>query len=194
MRRFLRSSASLPILVTVFVLGSAALAALIHGYITREKMVVLNNPRIEIRKSERILNVYDGEQMVRTYGIGLGSQPAGGKEREGDGKTPEGEFHVFVRNPSSKFHLSLGISYPAPEDGKRGFDKGMISRSELEEILKAAEDRSMPPQKTALGGEIYIHGNGSGIDWTQGCIALDDNEMEELFEMIPVGTQVLIVP
>jgi murein L,D-transpeptidase YafK len=190
----LRSKQALPVLAALFIFLSAAIVAILLGSGSRTSMAELKDPRIEIRKAERSLKVFDGPVQVRFYRIGLGDQPVGDKETESDGRTPEGDFYVFVKNPESKFHLSLGISYPSPEDAERGLKAGIISRSEHDEILAAFEARSKPPQKTALGGEIYIHGNGAGSDWTRGCIALSDIEMEELFEMIPAGTPVSILP
>ena len=131
--------------------------------------------------------------LVRSFRMVLGFSPELDKELEGDGRTPEGEFYVFTKNPKSRFHLSLGLSYPAPDDAERGLPAGMISQEEHAAILKAANEKGMPPQKTALGGEIYIHGGGTANDWTDGCIALDNDEMTELFEAVPVGTKVKIV-
>ena len=149
---------------------------------------------IIIKKSARVLELYDGEELKRSYSIALGFAPSGDKEIEGDGKTPEGEFYVFTKNPQSKFHLSLGISYPSIEDASRGIDGGLINDAERHEIETAIGEKKMPPQKTALGGEIYIHGGGVESDWTDGCVALKNEEMEELFRAIPVGTTVRIIP
>lgn len=154
----------------------------------------LQAPRIVVRKKARSLEVYDGEKLVKTYTVVLGFAPEGDKEREGDGRTPEGEFYIFTRNPESRFHLSLGVSYPSKDDAARGLASGQITRSEHDDISRAIDDGKMPPQKTALGGEIYIHGGGTERDWTWGCIAMKNEEIEELFAAIPVGTHVSIVP
>ena len=185
------------IILFVFALTAAVLAAgagsLSSLRIDKMKLTGLKDPSIVIRKSARTLEVYDGERLVKTIPMVLGSAPDLDKETEGDGRTPEGEFYVFTKNPKSRFHLSLGISYPAPEDAERGFAGGMISKEERELILSAAEHRKMPLQKTRLGGEIYIHGGGTANDWTDGCVALENAEMTELFEAIPVGARVTIV-
>ena len=131
---------------------------------------------------------------MRTYSIGLGFNPIDDKIKEGDGATPQGTFYVFTRNDQSKYYLSLGVSYPNVEDAERGLRDGLISRSQYEEILKANRERITPPQNTPLGGLIYIHGNGSQSDWTLGCVALDDPNMKELFDAVPVGTEVVIEP
>jgi murein L,D-transpeptidase YafK len=151
----------------------------------------LTDPRIVIRKAERKLEVFDGEKFVKAYKMVLGFKPAGNKD---DGKTPEGKFYVFTKNTESKFHLSLGISYPGLEDAKRGLDAKLISQEEYDEIVSALNEKRMPLQKTKLGGEIYIHGGGTGSDWTDGCVALADEEITELFNAIPIGAEVEIKP
>lgn len=160
---------------------------------TQTQISDLRSPNIVVNKSKRTLQLFDGDKLVKTYKMVLGFAPRGGKEVEGDGRTPEGEFYVFTKNAESRFHVSLGISYPAPEDGKRGLAKKLISHEEADAIAKAIGEKGMPPQKTALGGEIYIHGGGTENDWTEGCIALKDAEIKELFDAVPVGTRVVIV-
>jgi murein L,D-transpeptidase YafK len=154
----------------------------------------LENPKIVIYKSEHKLELFDGETRVRSYRIGLGFSPVGDKEREGDGKTPEGEFYICMKNPDSSFHLSLGISYPNIEDAERGLRDELINQSQHDQIVNAINNHGKPPWNTALGGEIFIHGSGSGSDWTLGCIALDNDHIEELYEVIPVGTPITINP
>jgi len=153
----------------------------------------MKEPGIVIRKSARVLEVYDGPRLVRSFTMVLGFSPELDKEIEGDGRTPEGDFYVFAKNLKSRFYLSLGLSYPGPDDAERGYAAGLIASEEHAAIVRAADEKGMPPQKTALGGEIYIHGGGTANDWTDGCIALNDDEMTELFEAVPVGTKVKIV-
>lgn len=154
----------------------------------------MQNPRIVIKKADRKLQVFDGDKLVKTYRIGLGFTPNGDKEKEGDGKTPEGEFYIFTKNDQSKFYLSLGVSYPSIDDAERGLKEKLISESERDQIVEAIKNKTMPLQNTKLGGEIYIHGSGSKTDWTWGCAALEDAEMKELFDAIPIGTSVKIEP
>ncbi len=156
-------------------------------------LTTLAEPSIVIRKSARKLEIFDGKKLVKTYTMVLGFSTKGDKEIEGDGRTPEGEFYVFTKNAESRFHLSLGLSYPSKDDAKRGLAAGLISKEEYAEILKAIDEGGMPPQKTKLGGEIYIHGGGTDSDWTDGCVALKNEEMGEIFAMIPVGTKVKIL-
>lgn len=153
----------------------------------------ITNPHITVRKSARELEVRDGDELIRSFKVALGSSPSGDKSIEGDGRTPVGTFYIFTRNPASKYHLSLGLSYPNTEDAERGLASGLISQAEYEAVVQAIGEKRMPPQKTRLGGEIYIHGGGTNGDWTEGCIALDNEDIAELFEMIPVGALVEIL-
>lgn len=135
--------------------------------------------RIEINKSARTLQVYQNGVVVRTWPIGLGSNPVGDKHREGDGRTPEGHFKIDRRNANSLFHLSLGIDYPHPEHRARAAILGV-----------------------SPGGDIFIHGQPNALpagqviagDWTDGCIALTDHQIAELFAVTPHGTPVTILP
>ena len=154
----------------------------------------LTDPHIVVVKSQRELQLYSAEKLVKTYKIGLGLNPVPDKLREGDRATPEGEFYIFTKNPKSAFHLSLGISYPNIEDADRGLESGLITRAQRDAIVRAIKKKQGPPQYTALGGLIYIHGNGASSDWTWGCVALENEDVEELYQTIPVGTPVTIKP
>ena len=154
----------------------------------------MENPRVVINKGARTLEVFDGSDLVKTYKIALGSEPKGDKEKEGDGKTPEGEYSIFIKNPKSSYYLSLGISYPNVDDADRGLKSREITKEVYDQIVKASEKGEAPPQKTPLGGEIYIHGNGNLVDWTAGCIAMTNVDIKELFTALPIGTKVVINP
>ena len=154
----------------------------------------LADPQIVVLKSQRRLELYSAAKLVRTYKIGLGLNPVPDKQREGDRATPEGEFFIFTKNPRSAFHLSLGISYPNIEDADRGIKSGLITQAQRSAIVRAIKRKQGPPQNTALGGLIYIHGNGASSDWTWGCVALENEDIEELYQVIPVGTPVTIKP
>lgn len=175
------------------------IALLFAGFLFRQLFISmplekLENPRLVVRKSERKLEIFDGEKLVKTYRIVLGFAPEGDKETEGDGKTPLGEFYVFTKNDQSRFYLSLGLSYPSADDAARGIRENLISQEEHDAIVKAIGEKRMPPQKTRLGGEIYIHGGGTENDWTWGCMALSNEEMKELFDAVPLGAKVTILP
>lgn len=174
--------------------SQAASLTPIDTMMPQQDLPTLEKPRIVIKKADRKLEVFDGDKLIKTYQIALGFTPKGDKEVEGDGKTPEGTFYIFIKNPNSKFHLSLGISYPSKDDAERGLSKGLISKDERDDIAKAIDAKKTPLQKTALGGEIYIHGGGTLTDWTDGCIALTNQEIGELFNAIPAGTDVEILP
>lgn len=152
----------------------------------------LVNPKIVVIKSTRLLHLYSNGSLVKSYRVGLGLSPIENKIRAGDRRTPEGEFYICVKNSRSQFYLSLGLSYPNREHAERGLRDGLITRSQYNQIISALIRRRLPPQNTRLGGEIFIHGNGSASDWTWGCVALDHTDIRELFNRVPVGTPVTI--
>jgi murein L,D-transpeptidase YafK len=154
----------------------------------------LVSPRIIVKKAERKLFLYSGGKIVRTYHVGLGLSPVGDKVREGDRRTPEGQFYIFTKNDKSAFYLSLGVSYPNARHAERGLRDGLITKVQYDAIIRALQAKKTPPQNTALGGDIYIHGNGAGSDWTWGCVALENEDVRELFNAVPVGTPVTIQP
>lgn len=152
----------------------------------------LSSPIIIVKKSERILELWDGDKLFDSYFIGLGWEPDGDKKREGDGRTPEGSYYVCIRNSNSRFYLSLGVSYPNSEDAKEALDDGTIDRNTYDQIVSAIDEKSCPPWNTALGGEIMIHGMGSNSDWTAGCIAVNNDVMDILWKYCPLKTPIII--
>jgi len=132
-------------------------------------------------KGARLLHLYSRGEVVKSYRIALGFNPAGAKLRQGDGKTPEGRYSISERNPQSSYHLSLRISYPDKKDRNRAGKAGV-----------------------SPGGDIFIHGWPDSVvrkhasppagDWTLGCIAVTNDEIEELWKAVPVGTPVIIYP
>jgi murein L,D-transpeptidase YafK len=159
-----------------------------------ERTNVKNNAKIIVYKSERKLEVYDDDKKVATMKISLGFTPKGHKQHEGDGKTPEGEYYICTRNERSRYFLSVGLSYPNIDDATAGLERGHISQDEFNKIKKSIEAGERPPWNTALGGEIMIHGKGSSSDWTAGCIALTDNDMQYVWDNCDIGTPVTIKP
>lgn len=137
--------------------------------------------RLRVIKAERRLELLSGDTIVDEYDIALGSNPVGPKRAQGDGRTPEGRYRIDWRKPDSQYHLALHISYPSAEDRDR------------------ARARGVTP-----GGAIMIHGlpNGMGfigkahsiVDWTDGCIAVSNEEMEEIWERVPDGVPIEILP
>jgi murein L,D-transpeptidase YafK len=154
--------------------------------------------RILVKKAERKLYLYrsdnDKERLLKTYKIALGGTPTGTKRQQGDGATPEGDYYITHKNPRSRFYLSLGLSYPNASDANAGMKRGLITKTEYEAIVNAINKKEKPPQNTRLGGDIFIHGGGTGSDWTLGCVALENEEIKELFDMLPVKTPVKIEP
>jgi murein L,D-transpeptidase YafK len=135
--------------------------------------------RIVVEKSARKLSVFANNKKLKTYRVALGRNPVGPKQREGDNKTPEGIYKIDGRNPRSSFHLALHVSYPSEEDK-----------------LRAAE------RSVSAGSDIMIHGIRNGLgwigafhrlkDWTVGCVAVTDKEIEELWRVTPDGMTVEI--
>lgn len=152
----------------------------------------LPNPKIVIRKKTRELSLYSGKKLVRVYPIILGLNPIDDKARQGDNCTPEGSFYICTKNPRSKFHLSLGLSYPNIEDAERGLRNKLITRDQYDTIVQGISTGGIPPWNTPLGGEIFIHGEAETWDWTYGCVALANKHIEELYRVIKVGTAVEI--
>ena len=132
--------------------------------------------RVLVFKGKRNMFLMHNDAVLKGYKFELGFAPEGHKLQEGDGRTPEGNYLIDRRNPNSNFHLSLGINYPNEED--------------LARALAAGGDP---------GGDIFIHGQKSrwrkgGPDWTWGCIAVTNKEMEEIYAMVRDGTPIDIMP
>jgi hypothetical protein len=152
------------------------------------------SPRIYVYKSKRRLMLVENDILIRDYRIALGPRPSGDKLIQGDGRTPEGEFFICVKNPASNYYKSLGLSYPDTRHADRALLSGIITYTEYQRIVEALQNNHRPPWNTPLGGEIFIHGGGAHTDWTKGCIALFNSDMEELFNLISVGARVQILP
>ena len=137
--------------------------------------------KVLVKKSRRVMYLLSGHHVVRRYHIALGAHPRGDKRRRGDERTPEGIYTLDFKNPDSAYYKSIHISYPGPRD------------------LARARKAGVDP-----GGEIMIHGQKNGyrtyagftqqFDWTQGCIAVTDRAMDEIWRLVPVGTRIEIDP
>lgn len=162
-------------------------------------MSIEHEQRLVIEKAARTLHLYVDSALDRSYPVALGRNWAADKAVEGDAATPLGEFYICSKNPRSRFHLSMCLSYPNAEDARRGLAGGLITRAAYDRILAAMREKRLPPQHTRLGGEIYIHGQypaasaGAAKDWTRGCIALENGAMQYLYDRIALGTPVLIL-
>ena len=131
---------------------------------------------VHVYKSFRRMYLLNGSNVLKMYYVNLGFAPSGDKLQEGDGRTPEGSYFINRRNPESEYHLSIGISYPDEVD-----------------VAEAAAVGRSP------GGDIFIHGWGPKVtnprpDWTYGCIAVTNKEIEEIYAMVRDGTRITIFP
>ncbi len=147
------------------------------------------------QKSARRMMLYDAGVLEACWVIGLGFTPVGHKRVEGDGTTPEGWYPTSDK-PWSLFDNAIAIHYPANRDAVAARRDGRIGRKELAAISAANRRGAVPPQQTAMGGEVLIHGGGSSSDWTLGCIALDDDDLVDLRSRLgkSMRTKLLVVP
>lgn len=131
--------------------------------------------RIQVFKADRKLQLLHNQSLLKQYTFELGFAPQDHKAVQGDGRTPEGAYRIDRKNPDSQFHLSVGISYPNAKD-----------------VAKARALREHP------GGDIFIHGTpdmfGNKDDWTRGCIAVTNREIEDIYAMVQIGTPIYIYP
>ncbi|MFD0998267.1 murein L,D-transpeptidase family protein [Ohtaekwangia kribbensis] len=137
--------------------------------------------KLVVIKSERTMHAYAKGKLVKVYSIAIGRNAVGDKEYEGDKRTPEGSYYIEGKNPNSGYHKNLGISYPDKTDQQEANAKGVRA-----------------------GGDVKIHGlkNGMGLlgkfhrlrNWTAGCIAVTDEEMDELYDAVAIGTPIIIRP
>lgn len=151
-------------------------------------------PRVVVLKSQRSLHLFDGDRLVRTYRVALGAQPIGQKTHAGDGRTPEGVFRICTRNPASRYHRFLGLGFPDIAAAQRGLQSGLITFGEYQDLVAAHTAGRCPSWSTALGGGIGLHGHGAAGDWTAGCVALDDADIAELYDVLRIGDVVEILP
>lgn len=161
---------------------------------------LLSNVWIRVSKSSQTVFVYRGDRLAARIPADLGYNFFADKEVRGSPndpdhwRTPEGTFHVAHKNANSQFYRALVLNYPNAEDAERGLSDGLITPADYEAIVLAEKTFRMPPMGTALGGYIEIHGRGTGqrANWTQGCIAVPDEEMDRIWDWITVGTPVII--
>lgn len=157
------------LLAAAYITGNQALPADAHA------------DHVVVMKSQRILNLMRNGQLLKSYRISLGGDPVGPKAREGDHKTPEGKYILDRRNPKSRYYRSLHISYPDAKDRAHAAGLGV-----------------------SPGGDVFVHGlpNNFGwlkdthlaMDWTDGCIAVTDQEMDEIWRAVADGTPIDIKP
>ncbi len=156
-----------------------AAAIILVGCASGPRFLTYNGPEvthITVEKAARRMTLWHHDQALQVYTVQLGGNPIGHKRQRGDRRTPEGAYIIDRRNPGSRFHLSLGISYPDEDD------------------RAAAQEAGLDP-----GGDIFIHGRGPDFrrargDWTDGCIAVTDREIEVIYAMVRTATPITITP
>ena len=149
---------------------------------------------VVVHKSKRNVALCKSGKLVKNLRSGLGFAPSGAKQQQGDGKTPEGVFFVPRTLPNSSYYKAFLISYPSVEDATRGVAAGLITHAQQSQIASAHAACVEPPQDTNLGGDVELHGNGSSQDWTAGCVALDDANIDLLWSSIGVGDSIVVLP
>jgi hypothetical protein len=157
--------------------------------------------RIEVRRVDRELVTFCEDGTRFYFSAAFGRDSTGPKRRVDDLRTPEGKYQIAGEPRPSRFHLFIPINYPSPRDAELGLEAGRISVRTYEEIVRSSAEGVLPPQHTPLGGRIGFHGEGKEWrgqslyhDWTNGCIALRDDQIEFLARRVFVGTPVRIGP
>lgn len=142
---------------------------------------------ILIRKTERTLSLYEGQQLLKTYPVVLGKDPVLAKLHEGDHRTPEGEYHISEKYYHPYWARFMLLDYPTP------VNRDIYAWSRANGLL-LGRGRRVP----GIGGAVGIHGtedeqlNQRGVNWTEGCVSLFNHDVEELYELVPIGTRVVI--
>lgn len=155
-------------------------------------------PRVVVDTEAGTLTVLEGDSVIERFeDIAIGRFGKTYYKRKGDGKTPLGYFRIGWIKEDSQFHYFLGFDYPNEATGRRALEEGIISEKQWQAIERASRLGKTPPQNTPLGGMIGIHGLGAGdieihrqYNWTRGCIAVTNAEMERLMQNVGVGTWV----
>jgi len=157
---------------------------------------------LEVHKSTQELIVKAGDEVIKRFHISFGKGGTGSKRQMGDNKTPVGVYKILEFKPDSKFHYFMHINYPNSVDAWHGYKANLISAGQFKEIVAASKNNTLPPQDTSLGGYIGLHGIGEITEdklsihdqhnWTDGCIALRNEEISELRQYVSIGTPVLI--
>ena len=182
------------ILITGLALLSLALAPVV--------MASGNSYSLEVSKSSQELIVKDGDQVIKRFRISIGRGGDGTKRQRGDNKTPIGTYKILDFKANSRFHFFMLINYPNQVDAWHGYIDNRINAREFKQIIVANRNNQVPPQNTVLGGYIGLHGIGEITEqklsihnkenWTEGCIALTNEEISELRNYVTIGTTIQI--
>lgn len=168
--------------------------------------VLLANPAtaserwVLVDTERKVLTVFDDDHKVRQFGrVAIGRSGTSTVRKRGDNTTPLGEFRIHRINNESRFHIFLGLDFPDFEHTRRAYAKGNLTIDQFLLVTDSLRRNQVPPQTTAMGGHIGIHGLGNGnadvhavSDWTQGCIALTNEQIEEFAELVGIGTRVVV--
>lgn len=155
----------------------------------------VNGVSIYVSKRLKTLTLKQNGTLIGEYPVSIGASSSdGNKKVEGDMRTPSGQFYVCTRNDKSVAYLALGLSYPGVEDANRGFEQGIITQEQRDEIINANLNGQQPPWETALGGAIMIHGCRVPDGTTHGCVAVDNDVMDILWSYCNLGVPVTIGP
>lgn len=206
----------------IFLIFGAVLITLISGYSIRKHIKTMSNSNqqsgkasveaskedskiffnkpqvmpaqalIKVYKEKRILELYGDEKLLGRFQITLGRDPGAAKEKEGDARTPEGTYYICSKTSETKYTYFMGLSYPNIEDAQKGLEKGIINQNTYNRIKKAIDSKQQPPWNTMLGGAIGIHGGGNKDNWTYGCIAMSNEDINILKVYTPFKTTVEI--
>ena len=170
------------LLAVLAVFGVKSLGNIVSDFaFNAELPAELQFDRLVVDKRARRLTAYAGGEAVREYRIALGWAPEGRKQMEGDGKTPEGIYFVDGKNPNSRYYKNLGVSYPNADDRAAAVALGVSPGGDI-------KIHGLPAGQEHLGGTHWLQ------DWTAGCIAVSNEEIDELYTRTPVGTPIEILP
>ena len=169
------------IVLTIFVVIGLAATFFLGHYKKNRLPGGITIDRIILEKSKRELSIFRSGKKLKTYRVALGRNPIGAKQEEGDKKTPEGIYTIDGRKDDNDYHLALHISYPSPDDVARAAERGVAAGSDI-------EIHGLPNGQGAIGVGHRL------LDWTAGCIAVTDEEIEELWRVTPVGTAIEMRP
>ncbi len=168
-----------------------------EGYIRASD---LSNIWILVSKRRKQVTLHRGMRIISTFSADFGYNAysdkvlRGSNEQPDHWRTPEGVFYVVRKNPQSEFYKAFLLNYPNSEDAERGIQEGLINQRQFKAIMRAERTGTAPPMETLLGGMIEIHGHGTGraSNWTQGCVAVHDKDMDHMWAYVQEGTPVVI--
>jgi murein L,D-transpeptidase YafK len=174
----------------------------LNELLIERKITKVEKPRLVINRIDYKLHFYIDTILIKTYNIALGGNPKYSKQTKNDRYTPTGDYFICSKKQTTGLGKILVLNYPSIEDAVRGLRNGLITEEEFRQIQESYYEKECPPMDTELGGYMKIHGNGKFdfilrnlpfvFNWTDGSIAVNNSEIEELYENCPIGTPVFI--